>query len=217
MDTDEWVMISAIAHYAYCPRRCALIHVEQIFDENVFTLRGSEAHDKVDSAGYHHDESVRVERALPLWCDRLGIYGKGDAVEFHADGRIVPIEYKSAARPESKVMQGLFAKIPRPDDLQLCAQAVCLEEMFGKTIEHGAVYHIASRRRRQVEFSSELRVRLDQIVHEIRSGQQTGVMPPPVNDARCPNCSLVGACVPAVIEEGRTAWHLRDLYRVSGE
>lgn len=210
----EPILISAIAHHAYCPRRCALIHVEQIFDENVFTLRGQASHERVDSAGYHHSDSVRVERALPVWCERLGIHGKADAVEFHADGAIVPVEYKSGVRPESRVLQKVFGDTARPDDLQLCAQAVCLEEMFAVSIASGSIYHIASRRRRPVEFTDELRQRLLRIIAEIRACQDTGAMPPPVNDARCPNCSLVEACAPAALVAGRQAFHLRQLYRV---
>lgn len=203
---DEAILISAIAHYGYCPRRCALIHVEQIFDENVFTLRGRLAHERVDTKGYESGGRARVERALPLWCERLGLYGKADAVEFRANGTLYPVEYKSAKR-----RPGLH------DDLQLCAQAVCLEEMFGTVVERGAIFHIASRRRREVVFDEPLRERLEEVVAHIRTDLRSGNTPPPVYDSRCPNCSLLDACVPEVIAEARLAHHLRELYRIPQE
>ena len=203
---EDTVMISAIEHYSYCPRQCALIHVEQVYDENVFTLRGSRAHERTDVASWEMDGTTRIERALPLWCDRLALNGRGDTVEFRADGSVYPVEYKHGPRRPAK-----------HDDLQLCAQAACLEEMLGVSVPAGAIYYHSTKRRREVVFTRELHAEMEQIVAAILAMRRIGQMPPPVNDARCPNCSLVGACVPAVIEEGRTAWHLRDLFRVSGE
>jgi len=200
------VMISAVEHYSYCPRQCALIHVEQVFDENLFTLRGRRMHERVDTKGYETDGRALVERALPLWCERVGLYGKADAVEFRPDGTIFPVEYKSSKRHPGA-----------HDDLQLCAQAVCLEEMFETTIERGAIFHIASKRRREVLFDSALRERLEEVVALIREDQRRGETPPPVYDSRCPNCSLLDACVPEVIAEARLAHHLRDLYRIPRE
>lgn len=200
---DEIVMISAIEHYSYCPRQCALIHVEQVFDENLFTLRGRQAHERVDTSGYEQEGGVRVERALPLWCDRLGLIGKADDVEFHSDGTIYPVEHKQRKRRDSI-----------HDALQLCAQAACLEEMFGRPVEKGAIYHLGSHRRREVTFDDELRERMEETVIRVREDLRRGMTPPPVNDARCPNCSLIDACVPAVIAEARMEWHLRDLFRL---
>jgi CRISPR-associated exonuclease Cas4 len=235
MDDEQYVMISAITHYGYCPRRCSLIHVEQIFEENVFTLRGQQNHERVDTAGYANVGEARTERALPIWCDRLGIYGKADAVEFHTDGSIVPVEYKSGAAPKGKAganrasrgkgntgmppevgaWQGNWAA--RASDLQLCAQAVCLEEMFGREVKRGAIYHVASRARRDVELSPELRHELEKVIAAIRDDLVSGIMPAPVNDARCPNCSLVDSCVPAALVSGRQAYHQRQLYIIGEE
>jgi CRISPR-associated exonuclease Cas4 len=131
------IMLSALQHWSYCPRQCALIHVEQAFDENVFTMRGNAAHERVDDPGFETFEGVRAERALPVWSERLGLIGKCDVVEFHPDGHIFPVEYKHGKKRE---------KIH--DDLQLGAQAMCLEEMTGKTITHGAIYHHGSGRAR---------------------------------------------------------------------
>ncbi len=203
---DELVMISAIEHYSYCPRQCALIHVEQVYDENVFTLRGSRAHERADIVSWEMDGTTRIERALPLWCDRLGLIGRADTVEFREDGTIFPVEYKHGPRRQHV-----------HDDLQLCAQAVCLEEIFNTTVDSGAIYHHSSHRRRQVEFNRALRVLLEETVTRIRAMRISGVMPAPLNDARCPNCSLVDSCVPAALVSGRQAYHQRDLYRIDGD
>src|SRR5579871_6174065 len=150
-------MISAIEHYSYCPRQCALIHVEQVYDENVFTLRGSMAHERADSGTSEMIGTTRVERSLPIWSERLGIYGRTDTVEFRADGTIYPVEYKHGPRRKH-----------RHDDLQLCAQAACLEEMFGQPVARGAIYHHTTRRRREVEFTPELHAEMETVVAQIR-------------------------------------------------
>lgn len=185
---NKIVLISALEHWSYCPRQCGLIHVEQVYDENVFTLRGSWAHRRVDEALTTMEDGKRVERALPVWSDTLGLYGIADVVEFHADGAVYPIEYKHGPR-----------KANRHDDLQLCAQALCLEEMLGVPVTRGAVYSIQSKRRREVAFTEKLREATRRAVEEVRAMLIGGALPPPVDDARCPPCSLVEACVPAAL------------------
>jgi len=91
---DDLIMLSALQHWSYCPRQCALIHLEQAFDENVHTMRGNAVHKRVDDPGFETFEGVRSERALPVWSDQLGLIGKCDMVEFHPDGQIHPVEYK---------------------------------------------------------------------------------------------------------------------------
>lgn len=183
------VPISALEHYSYCPRQCALIHVEQTFEENLFTIRGSLLHERADSAEVTVVDGVRVVRGMPLWSDRLGLRGKGDAVEFRPDGPY-PIEYKSGRR------LGPHA------DYQLCAQALCLEEMLGVAVQAGAVYYHASRSRHEVVLGGDLRARTLRMIASIRGLLREQRVPPAVNDARCPNCSLIDACLPAGISEG---------------
>jgi CRISPR-associated exonuclease Cas4 len=120
---EEWVPISAVEHFSYCPRQMALIHLEGIFDENVYTLRGRALHERVDQAEDRMERGVRVVRALPIWSERLGLVGKADVVEFR-DDRPIPVEYKSG-----KVRDHVHAK------RQLCAQAMCLEEMLQQRSE----------------------------------------------------------------------------------
>ncbi len=185
-DTDNTVMISALEHFSYCPRQCALIHVEQVYDENLFTIRGSMAHVRADEPTERTEDGVRVERALPVWSEKLGLFGRADVVEFHPDGSILPIEYKHGPRRNSE-----------HDELQLCAQAMCLEEMFDRPIKSGAVYSSTSQHRREVEFTDELRRKTIQTAEAIRTMLREQETPPPVDDARCPNCSLVHACMPS--------------------
>ena len=181
----EVVMISALEHFSYCPRQCALIHVEQVFDENLYTLRGRRVHERADNHESRLEKDARVERGLPLFSGRLGIIGKGDVVEFHADGRPYPVEYKLGGRRQKQ-----------HDDLQLCAQAMCLEEMFEREVSHGAIYHYGSRRRREVVFDGGLRSLTEECILAVRRLLVAAKVPSPVADTRCPKCSLFDACMP---------------------
>ncbi|GAB1235726.1 CRISPR-associated protein Cas4 [Ferrigenium sp. UT5] len=187
-ETDDPIMFSALQHWSYCPRQCALIHLEQAFEENVHTMRGNAAHEQVDNPGFASFEGVRSERALPVWSDRLGLVGKCDVVEFHPDGQVYPVEYKHGRK-----------KLQVHDDLQLAAQAMCLEEMFGKPVLKGAIYHHTSRRRREVTITPELRKQVEETIAAIRAMLAWGKLPPPANDARCKECSLIDICQPQAI------------------
>lgn len=189
-EADDPIMLSALQHWSYCPRQCALIHLEQAFDENVHTMRGNAAHERVDDPGFETFEGVRSERALPVWSDRLGLVGKCDVVEFHPDGHIYPVEYKHGRK-----------KLQVHDDLQLAAQAMCLEEMFDKSITNGAIYHHTSRRRREVTITPELRKQVEDTVAAIRAMLNSGKLPPPANDARCKECSLNDICQPQAMAD----------------
>ncbi len=182
------VPISAIEHFSYCPRQCALIHVEQVFDDNLFTIRGHLAHERVESGEETVRGDLRVLRSIPLWSERLGLRGKADVVELRPEGAF-PVEYKVG------VPHGRHA------DLQLCAQALCLEEMLGAPVPRGATYHHATRRRREVEFEAGLRQEVETIVAAIREQIREQRVPDAPNDARCPNCSLIQICMPSVVGE----------------
>jgi len=188
------VLISALEHYIYCPRQCALIHVEGVFDENVFTLQGRAIHEHADESLTTWEGTMRLERALPLWSARLGLLGKADVVEFHADGRVVPIEYKRGRK-----------RARRAVDVQLCAQALCLEEMLGVVVPAGQVFHHASHQSRMVEFTADLRAETETAIADVRGLLAEGRLPPPRADAHCPDCSLVDACQPALLGACRMA------------
>ena len=203
----EPINVSALNQYTYCPRRCGLIYLESEFADNIHTSRGNAEHECVDQSGYVTTrEGARAEYALPVWSDRLGLIGKCDVVEFWPDGNIYPVEYKHGLR-----------KKRLNDDLQLVAQALCLEEMTGKVITHGAIYHHSSRRRREVAITQDLRGKVEETVKAIRAMLDSGKLPPPVNDARCKECSLKEICQPKVLAEtvGQRAM-LAELFSTDG-
>ncbi len=198
---DDYVLLSMLEHYSYCPRQCALIHREQTYDENVYTLRGNDVHERVDQPGVANVAGVRTEYGVPLWSESLGLLGRADLVEFHADSPY-PVEYKHGP-----------ARLGRHADLQLCGQAMCLEEMLGVQVNVGAVFHFSSRQRREVEFTTDLRQQVREAVAAIRQILVAPTLPPPVADARCRNCSLIESCLPFVVsEQDRNRRHQRRLF-----
>lgn len=193
MNDTEAIPLSALQHWCYCPRQCGLIHLEQVFDENVHTLRGQAVHAKVDQPGVETAKGLRVERALPLWHDELGLVGKADVVEFLPGGVPYPVEYKHGSRNKA-------ADIAACDDIQLAAQAMCLEAMTGMAVNEGAIFYASSKRRRVVPITPELRVAVEQTAQAIRQMFATAKLPPPLAAdqaaKRCKACSLLERCQP---------------------
>ncbi len=190
MDEGEPIPLSALQHWAYCPRQCALIHIEQAFDENLHTLRGHAVHAQVDQPGLELRDGLRIERALPLWHDALGLVGKADVVEFEPDGTPCPVEYKRGSRHKA-------ADIAACDDLQLAAQALCLESMTGRTVAEGAIFYAESKRRRVVCIEAVLREQVVQATMAVRAMLDAGRLPPPTDDERrCRRCSMKARCQP---------------------
>lgn len=187
---DILVSISALEHWSYCPRQCGLIHVESVWDENLFTIRGLGAHERVDTPMSRTERGVRVERALPIWHESLGLVGKCDVVEFHGKPthQIVPVEYKVGGHEHQKHAS-----------MQLCAQALCLESMFGLSVSEGALYFAKTKTRVRVSFDDTLRDSTLKAIEDVREMVQIGMLPPPVNDRRCPKCSLIDACMPGPV------------------
>lgn len=183
------IPLSALNHWAYCPRRCGLIHMEGEFTDNLHTARGNAEHERVDQVAHMvNREGARVEYALPVWSDRIRLIGKCDVVEFWPDGTVYPVEYKHGAR-----------KKWLNDDLQLAAQGLCLEEMLGRPVPRGAIYHASSRRRREVTITADLRWLVEETAAAIRAMLASGKLPPPAHDARCRECSLKDICQPGPI------------------
>ncbi|MDR3567038.1 MAG: CRISPR-associated protein Cas4 [Syntrophobacteraceae bacterium] len=201
----ETIAVSALNQYAYCPRRCALIFMDGEFEDNLHTQRGTDEHDRADQT-FHvcETEGVRLEYALPVWSGRLGLSGRCDVVEFHPDGKVYPVEYKHGKKREWL-----------NDDLQLAAQAACLEEMLGIVIERGAIFHKGSQRRREVEFTPDLRAELKKTAGAIHGLLTSGHLPPPINNHRCPECSLKFICLPSVVaDKKRNRKAARELFEV---
>lgn len=181
---DEPVLLSALQHFVFCPRQCALIHLEHEWSENAHTTRGQQTHERAHSGQNDARDGVTTLRALPLTSRQHGLAGVSDVVELHA-GRPIPVEYKSGR-----------AKPRLADEVQLCAQALCLEEMFDATIPGGFIYHAGSHKRREVPFTPDLRAAVLAARDGVRDLLRDRVLPPPAADDRCRLCSLFDECEP---------------------
>lgn len=185
MEDLEDVAISALEHYSYCPRQFGLIHVERVWRENEMTLQGSRAHKRANLPIERHERCAEVWRAVPLWSQRLHLYGRADLVEVLEDGTVLPVEYKRGDR-----------RLCVHECVQLCAQSLCLEEMLDVRIEEGTLYHVASRRRLNIAIDGELRSLTESIAARALRGIEAGICPPPTADTRCDTCSLEEDCLP---------------------
>lgn len=190
MTLEPVIAISAIEHFAYCPRQCALIHCDGVWADNAHTVKGKQMHRRVDGGRHRLERGRRVLRGIPLWSESLGLSGRADVVE--TDGVTVrPVEYKSGVR------HGIAA------DLQLCAQALCLEEMLGIAVPTGCVWYGGPRRRVEVDLTDELRQQVVDAVGAIRAQLLTGELPNAENDERCSECQLLHHCLPGVANAKR--------------
>lgn len=193
MSADEdLIPLSALQHFLYCPRQCALIHLEQQWAENRQTAEGRLLHDRADTPAVERRHGVRTITAMPLSNLKLGIAGVADVVEFHVcdSGEFpYPVEYKRG-RP----------KIHRADEVQLCAQALCLEAMFGVTVGEGALFYGEPRRREAVVFDDGLRALTLETIRATRAMFVAGKTPLASYEAkRCDNCSLLDLCQPRLL------------------
>jgi CRISPR-associated exonuclease Cas4 len=186
---DDLLPLSALQHLVFCERQCALIHLEQVWEDNPLTVQGTQLHEKVDAGLGESRGDLRIARGLPLRSFRLGLAGRADAVELHREPagvwRPFPVEYKRG-RPKSH----------RADEIQLCAQALCLEEMLATPVPAGALFYGEPRRRQDVPFDPELRRLTDEAAARLHLLLASGVTPPPVREPKCDRCSLIGVCLP---------------------
>lgn len=183
---DALIPISALQHYLFCPRQCALIHVERLWAEDQATAEGRILHERVDAGGGETRPGVRIARGLQLRSFALGVAGRADVVEFHGAASVpFPVEYKRG-RP----------KRHRADEVQLCAQALCLEEMLGVAVPEGALFYGAERRRTAVAFDAPLRALTAGIAADARAMIAAGRTPPPVAMPACRRCSMLEVCQP---------------------
>ena len=190
---SDYIMLSALQHYQFCPRQCALIHIEQQWAENRFTAEGKVLHERADSKKSEWQGDVRIVRSLPICSHRYGLSGKADVVEFYPDGSVIPVEYKRG-RPKSD----------RCDEVQLCAQALCLEEMLNVTIANGALFYGQKRRRKSVDFDEDLRHLTRDIIQNTRQMIDSGRTPSAQYEKKCDSCSLLSFCLPKSCARARS-------------
>lgn len=194
---DDLIQLSALQHFVFCRRQCALIHIEQVWAENKLTAEGRIMHEHVHEEGNESRGDVRIEHGVALRSLKLGLIGKADVVEFHrqADNswQPFPVEYKHGK--------------PKPDDsdkVQLCAQAICLEEMLNTDISCGAIFYGKTRRRLDVAFDDTLRQETEAAARKTHELIEAGLTPKPVYAKRCESCSLMAECMPKTIQKKRS-------------
>jgi CRISPR-associated exonuclease Cas4 len=208
-EDDGLVSISALQHFAFCERQCALIHLERAWSENDLTAQGRVVHERVDLPGL--SGRGRIVRGLQLRCDQLGLVGRADVVEFLPPAspgqreRPFPVEYK-----RGRMVERL------PDRVQLCAQAIALEEMLEVPVPGGALFYYASRRRVEVAFDPALRRATATIAAGVRRMLTAGRVPAAVLEPKCLRCSLRDVCQPASLGQSDAAHYLATVMRETG-
>jgi CRISPR-associated exonuclease Cas4 len=197
---DDLLPLSGLQHLAFCERQCALIHIEQAWAENLYTAEGRVLHERVDQADKVSRGDVRVEYGMPLRSLRLGLIGKADVVEFHrtedATGEKwvpFPVEYKRGRPKKANV-----------DRIQLCAQALCLEEMLGVEVPAGALFYGKTRHREDVDFNAQLRSETEEMAKRFHALIEAGATPKAVYGKQCDTCSLKDLCLPRTVDTGRS-------------
>ena len=197
------IPLSALQHYAFCPRQCALIHNEQAWAENYLTAQGRALHERVDSGEPETRKGVRFERTVHVSAEKLGIGGVLDLVEVETKtGRLKPVEYKRG-KPKPNPM----------DEIQLCAQGLCLEEMTRQTVSEGALWYMQTRHRVPVVFSDDLRAQTLATIAAVRELLNSGQTPPPNYGKRCKACSLVEICQPELLgKQDRSVGYVEGLF-----
>jgi len=195
---EQPIPISALQHWLYCPRQCALIHNEQVWAENRFTAEGQLLHKKANEGPDEYRAAGSILRHLNVSSETLGITGICDIVEKSRDGRYTPVEYKRG-KP----------KAHRADEVQVCAQALCLEEMFQTQIPVALIFYGTTRRRTEVPLDDSLRALTLSTIAAVREMKATGITPAAEYDARrCDACSLIDLCQPKALrlKRGAASW-----------
>ncbi|MEO7327892.1 MAG: CRISPR-associated protein Cas4 [Minicystis sp.] len=190
MDETDYVLVSALERFRFCHRQAYLFHTENARADNRFTIEGTLLHERVTAGEDDTRPGVRITRSLQIVCHRLGLCGVADVVEFRG-GRPIPVEYKRGKRTRRACEQ-----------TQLCAQALCLEEMLNVHVPLGYIYHAQSRRREEVLIDAQLRDETERLVVEVRSCLRELVAPPAIEAPHCQSCSLLNHCQPHVTKGG---------------
>ncbi len=196
------IHIAALEHFAYCPRQCALMYIERSYAGNLYTTRGDLVHERVHNRSREIVDGIEVWRDVPVGSVTYGLFGRCDMVELRPAGPY-PVEYKSGRR------HGLAA------DIQLCAQAVCLEEMGEQAVLNGAIYYHSTRTRREIAITDELRLEMIETLERVRELLSQDSLPEPQEEERCRRCSLRELCLADVIRHsGKLQAHQRALYSI---
>lgn len=204
---ESYLPLSALQHLLFCERQCALIHIEQVWADNEFTSQGNLLHERTHEGPDESRPGVRITRGMPVRSDALGLSGQCDVVEFHSDGSILPVEYKRG-KP----------KTHRADEVQLCAQAMCLEEMLRCSIPRGMLFYGKRRRRTDVPFDSALRAITRDAAQRLHALIESRITPLAQREKKCESCSLLEVCLPDALRlrKGAAAWFANQVGACSG-
>jgi len=212
-DEDNLLMLSGIQHMAFCERQWAFIHIEQQWSENRLTIEGSHLHERVDDPFERDNRKGIISlRSVSLMSRALGLTGVADAIE------LIPADIQTGIALPDKEGFWLFHPVeykrgkPKPDDrdeVQLCAQAMCLEEMYSVFIKEGAIFYGETRHRLDVNFSNELRQRVFELVQSMHLLFSKGLTPLPVFKPHCKSCSLFDICLPQMANNQKVTDYLK--------
>ncbi|MBD2102387.1 CRISPR-associated protein Cas4 [Leptolyngbya sp. FACHB-261] len=186
---EDYIPIAALNQYAYCPHRCWRMFCAGEYTDNAYTIEGTALHERVHTLSSNQREETWQVRAVWLKSDRYRLIGKSDLIE-EANGQLYPVEYKRGKRGEWD-----------NDELQVCAQALCLEEMTGQTIHQGYLYYAHSHQRQLVEMNADLRRTTLDTLQAVSALIETGTMPPAIYTPRCKGCSLYQQCLPQAVDK----------------
>jgi len=204
---EELLPLSGLQHLAFCARQCALMHVENTWEDNHLTVLGSLLHERTHTADVEHRDGMIIRRSLPLRSLRLGLVGKADVVEFRStpdQGATLPSEPGQWMPSPVEYKRG-SPKLSRCDEVQLCAQAMCLEEMLNMTVAEGSLYYGEPRRRYPVNLGRELREETQRLALELHALVDSGLTPPGMYKPKCRSCSLFDRCLPQNTKRPRSA------------
>lgn len=202
MDEIEPIPLAALQHYAFCPRQCALIHNEQLWSDNWHTAKGNILHERVDEGLPDTRKGVRYERGVYVNAPGLRLVGKLDLLEIElATGDLKPVEYKKGK-----------AKTDNWDRIQLCAQALCLEEMKQVHIQEGALWYWQTRRRETIQFDETLRQQTREVIHQVTCLFDSLSIPKPIYGKQCQACSLIDLCNPRWVDKDKSRQYVEGLF-----
>lgn len=201
---DDFIMISALQHYIFCPRQCGLIHIDDVWQDNLFTLRGEILHEKVDTDSFETRGDIKTVRGLRIHSYKYGLVGRCDVVEFKdtSNGKeILPVEFK-AGEPKEDIS----------DKVQLCAQVLCLEEMLNVEISKAAFFYGKIRRRNIIAITEELRKQTEEVISKVRELVDSKTVPKIEYSSKCRNCSLISICQPKALNKKRLNLYIQNLF-----
>lgn len=201
------VNISALQHFAFCQRQCALIHLEQVWQENYLTAHGRQLHERVDNGEPETRKGVRFERGVVVSAPQLGLTGKLDLLEHHKESnQFIPVEYKRG-KPKTNDI----------DKVQLCAQAMCIEEMLTVEVKQGALWYWQTRKRIEIEFDHILRTQTQTLITQVQQLFKLGKTPAPTTGKHCKACSLIDICQPNLTEHDASNRYIAKLFNMEAE